>query len=155
MKNTTLVYIEKDNKYLMLHRTKKQVDENAGKWIGIGGHFEEGEAPEECMLREVYEETGLTLTSYKFRGIVTFVSNQYGTEYMHLYTADAFEGTLTDCDEGTLAWIPKEEIFDLNLWEGDREFLRLLMEDAPVFSLKLEYTGDNLVKTTRFQEQNI
>ena len=150
MKNTTLVYIEKDNKYLMLHRTKKQVDENAGKWIGIGGHFEEGEAPEECMLREVYEETGLTLTSYKFRGIVTFVSNQYGTEYMHLYTADAFEGTLTDCDEGTLAWIPKEEIFDLNLWEGDREFLRLLMEDAPVFSLKLEYTGDNLVKTTRF-----
>jgi 8-oxo-dGTP diphosphatase len=150
MKNTTLVYIEKDNKYLMLHRTKKQVDENAGKWIGIGGHFEEGEAPEECMLREVYEETGLTLTSYEFRGIVTFVSNQYGTEYMHLYTADAFEGTLTDCDEGTLAWIPKEEIFDLNLWEGDREFLRLLMEDAPVFSLKLEYTGDNLVKTTRF-----
>ena len=150
MKNTTLVYIEKDNKYLMLHRTTKQLDANAGKWIGIGGHFEEGEAPEECMLREVYEETGLTLTSYKFRGIVTFVSNQYGTEYMHLYTADAFEGTLTDCDEGTLAWIPKEEIFDLNLWEGDREFLRLLMEDAPVFSLKLEYTGDNLVKTTRF-----
>ena len=148
MKNTTLVYIEKDNKYLMLHRTKKDQDENSGKWIGIGGHFEDGESPDECMLREVLEETGLTITKYKFRGLVTFVSDEYGTEYMHLFTANGFTGELIDCDEGELAWIDKSEVLNLNLWEGDKVFLNLLAQDSPYFSIKLEYKGDRLVKTT-------
>ena len=148
MKNTTLVYIEKDNKYLMLHRTKKEHDENSGKWIGIGGHFEDGESPDECMLREVFEETGLTITKYRFRGIVTFVSDEYGTEYMHLFTANGFTGNLKECDEGELAWIDKSNVLDLNLWEGDKVFLNLLAQDSPYFSLKLEYKGDRLIKTT-------
>ena len=135
MKNTTLVYIEKDNKYLMLHRTKKDQDENSGKWIGIGGHFEDGESPDECMLREVLEETGLTITKYKFRGLVTFVSDEYGTEYMHLFTANEFTGELIDCDEGELAWIDKSEVLNLNLWEGDKVFLNLLAQDSPYFSI--------------------
>ena len=148
MSNTTLCYIEKDGQYLMLLRNKKKVDLNKGKWIGVGGKFEMGESPEECLLREVYEETGLTLLDYRLRGIITFVSDEWGTEYMFLYTASSFEGELAECNEGELRWIPKDEIMDLNLWEGDREFLKLLAEDAPFFSMKLQYQGDNLMDVT-------
>lgn len=147
MKNTTLCYVEQDGKYLMLLRNKKKQDENAGKWIGVGGKFEEGESPQDCLLREVQEETGLRLTQYRFRGIVTFVSNQYETEYMHLFTAHGFEGERIPCDEGELRWVEKDEVLSLPLWEGDREFLRLLREDAPFFSLKLVYQGDKLVSS--------
>lgn len=151
MKNTTLCYVEQDGKYLMLLRNKKKQDENAGKWIGVGGKFEEGESPQDCLLREVQEETGLRLTQYRFRGIVTFVSDRYETEYMHLFTAHGFEGELIPCDEGELRWVEKDEVLSLPLWEGDREFLRLLREDAPFFSLKLVYQGDKLVSSTLAQ----
>ena len=141
---TTLCYIEKDGCYLMMHRIRKEKDVNKGKWIGVAGHFETGESPEDCLLREVHEETGLSLTSYRFRGLVTFTQEGYGTEYMCLYTADGFEGELQQCREGDLKWIPKEEIKDLNLWTGDRIFLKLLAEEAPFFSLKLTYVKDEL-----------
>lgn len=130
----------------MLHRTKKENDVNKEKWIGIGGHFLLGESPEDCLLREVKEETGFTLTSYQFRGIVTFVYNTDFCEYMCLYTADAYTGTLLSCEEGELAWIEKKEVGSLNLWEGDRIFLALLAENAPFFSLKLTYEGDLLLQ---------
>ncbi|MCI8482993.1 MAG: NUDIX domain-containing protein [Lachnospiraceae bacterium] len=143
---TTLCYIEKGDQYLMLHRVKKQKDVNKDKWIGIGGHFEQGESPEDCLIREVKEETGLTLTGFSFRGIVTFSAAGWQTEYMCLYTADRFQGELTECDEGTLEWVKKEELMSLNLWEGDKIFFRLLMEDAPFFSLKLSYEGDRLIE---------
>lgn len=146
MSLTTLCYIEEDGKYLMMHRVKKKNDINQEKWIGIGGHFEEDESPEECLLREAMEETGLKLTSYQFRGLVTFQSDRWVTEYMCLYTADGYEGTLTDCREGELVWVPKDEVMDLNLWEGDKIFFRLLNEDAPFFSLKLRYEGDVLTE---------
>lgn len=147
MKLTTLCYIEKDDAWLMLHRVKKKNDLNKGKWIGIGGHFEHGESPEDCLLREVKEETGLTLTNWKFRGIVTFSQDDASIcEYMCLYTADTFEGELTDCSEGTLAWIPKSDVSSLSLWEGDKIFLNLLLTDEPFFSLKLCYRGDHLVQ---------
>lgn len=145
MKNTTLCYIERDGQYLMLHRTKKAHDENSGKWIGVGGKCEEGESPEDCVLREVREETGLALTHWRHRGLVTFVSDVWGTEYMHLFTADGFDGALAaQCDEGELAWVRKEDVPALELWEGDRIFLRLLAQDTPFFSLKLVYRGDIL-----------
>lgn len=144
MKNTTLCYLEKDGCYLMLHRVKKQQDENAGKWIGVGGKFEEGESPEECARREVREETGLALEEVRPRGIVTFVSDQWGTEYMHLFTSTRFSGTLHACDEGELAWVPVSQVTKLELWEGDRIFLDLLARDVPFFSLKLVYEGDSL-----------
>lgn len=147
MRNTTLCYIEQGRDYLMLHRVKKTVDENKDKWIGIGGKFEEGESPEDCLLREVREETGLTLKRWRYRGIVTFVSDQWGTEYMHLFTADAWEGRLRqDCDEGVLEWIDGERLLTLPIWEGDKIFLRLLDEGAPFFSLKLRYAGDRLAE---------
>ena len=130
---TTLCYIEKDGKYLMLHRVKKEKDVNKDKWIGIGGHFEEGESPEECLLREAKEETGLTLLSWQFRGIVTFIAEGWPTEYMCLYTADAFEGELRECSEGTLEWVKKEEIDRLNLWEGDRIFSGSLQKTGRFF----------------------
>ena len=145
MLNTTLCYIEQDGKYLMLHRVKKN-DINHDKWIGIGGKFEDKESPEDCALREVREETGLTLTSYAYRGLVTFVSDQYETEYMHLFTADGFTGELIDCDEGTLEWVDKALVPTLPTWAGDRIFLDLLARDVPFFSLKLEYVGDTLVR---------
>ena len=149
MKLTTLCYIENDHgEYLMLHRTKKQNDLNAGKWIGVGGKFEADETPEECLLREVYEETGLTLTHYRFRGIVTFLSNEWEGEYMHLFTADKYEGTLCDCNEGELAWVPKNDVLKLNLWEGDHIFLRELLKNDRFFSLKLSYTGDVLTDSS-------
>ena len=147
MKLTTLCYIEHDDQYLMLHRVKKENDENHDKWIGVGGKFEEGESPEDCLLREVKEETGLTLREYCLRGIITFVSNEWGTEYMYLYTATKYEGTLTECDEGELVWVPKDKLSELTLWEGDRIFLRLLDEEKRFFSLKLRYEGEKLAET--------
>lgn len=141
---TTLCYIEKDEKYLMLHRISKENDINKDKWIGVGGHFEPDESPEECLLREVKEETGLTLTSYRFRGLVTFMSDKWQTEYMCLYTADEYEGEMMDCDEGVLTWIEKSELEHLSLWEGDKIFLKLLAEEKPFFSLKLRYEGEVL-----------
>lgn len=146
MRNTSLCYIEKDGRYLMLHRNKKARDENRDKWIGIGGKFEAGESPEDCMLREVLEETGLSLEFWRFRGIVTFVSNEWGTEYMHLFTAHGFTGSLRDCDEGELEWVEKSRIPSLPIWEGDKIFLRLLDEWEAFFSLKLCYNGDKLVR---------
>ena len=145
MKNTSLCYIERDGKYLMLHRTKKVNDENHDKWIGVGGKFEEGESPEECMLREVQEETGLTLTQWRYRGIVTFVSNEWSGEYMHLFTADGYSGELKSCEEGELEWVEKERLYSLPIWEGDKIFLRLLDSGRPFFSLKLCYEGERLV----------
>ncbi|MDY5244546.1 MAG: 8-oxo-dGTP diphosphatase [Anaerobutyricum soehngenii] len=147
MNFTTLCYIEKGNKYLMLHRISKKKDGNKDKWIGVGGHFEKGESPEDCLLREVKEETGLELTSYQFRGIVTFISDEWPDEYMCLYTADRYTGDIGNCDEGELVWVEKEKIMDLNIWEGDKIFLKLLMENQPFFSLKLEYKGDKLINT--------
>ena len=143
---TTHCYLEKDGSYLMLHRISKKNDINKDKWIGVGGHFEEGESPEECLCREVYEETGYQLTSWKFRGIVTFTQEGYGTEYMCLYTSDEFTGTQKECDEGKLEWVPKEKLGDLNMWPGDRIFNKLIREDAPFFSLKLSYQGDELTE---------
>ena len=142
---STLCYIEQDGKYLMLHRTVKKNDVNKDKWIGVGGHFEEDESPEECVLREVKEETGYTLTSYRYRGLVTFVSGGGVTEYMSLFTADEFEGEPIACDEGELAWLSKEEVWNLNLWEGDRIFFRLLEEEKEFFSLKLVYDGHDVL----------
>ena len=144
--NTSLCYITRGDEVLMLHRVKKENDLNRDKWIGIGGKFEAGESPEDCVLREAREETGLTLTSFRYRGIVTFVSDEYGTEYMHLFTADGFEGELAECDEGELVWIPKSRLTELPQWEGDKIFLRLLEEDEPFFSLKLVYRGEKLVR---------
>ena len=128
----------------MLHRVKKENDANKDKWIGIGGKFEDKESPEDCILRETKEETGLTLTSYKYRGIVTFVSDRWETEYMHLFTADAFEGELIECDEGELEWISPEKLDSIPKWEGDKIFLDLLQKEVPFFSLKLRYEGENL-----------
>lgn len=140
---TTLCYIENNDQYLMLHRTTKQNDENHNKWIGVGGHFEAGESPEDCLLREVKEETGLTLLSYKFRGIVTFVYDTNPAEYMCLFTADSFCGEMISCNEGELKWIPKSDVLNLELWEGDKIFLKKLLQtqssDSEFFSLKLVY----------------
>ena len=144
MYNSTLCYIERGDEYLLLHRVKKEHDLNRGKWIGLGGKFEPDESPEDCVLREVREETGLTLTRWRYRGIVTFVSDVWEGEYMHLFTADGFTGELRDCDEGVLEWVKKSDFAALPQWEGDRIFLRLLEEDAPFFSLKLVYAGEKL-----------
>lgn len=146
MKNTTLCYLERDGKYLMLHRVKKENDENRDKWIGIGGKFEDRESPEDCLVREVREETGLELTEYRYCAIVTFVSDRWPTEYMHLFHATGFCGDIKDCDEGELAWIDKHELFRLQQWQGDKIFLRLMDENRPFFSLKLVYQGETLVE---------
>ena len=130
----------------MLHRIKKENDENKDKWIGIGGKFEDKESPEDCVLREALEETGLALDSYRYRGLVTFVSDRWPTEYMHLFHADSFHGELKTCDEGDLQWLPKEQLYSLPMWEGDRIFLDLLEQDVPFFSLKLVYEGETLVQ---------
>lgn len=141
---TTLCYIENQDSYLMLHRIKKEHDVNKDKWIGVGGHFEPGESPEECLLREVKEETGLTLTSYRFRGIVTFIADQWQPEYMCLYTADGYEGEMIPCQEGQLEWVEKDAVLGLNLWEGDKIFFQLMTDEEPFFSLKLCYEHDCL-----------
>ncbi len=146
MKNTSLCYIEQNNSYLMLHRVKKVNDENHDKWIGIGGKFEEAESPEDCMRREMLEETGLTPRNWQYRGIVTFVSDEWGTEYMHLFKCTEFAGEIRGCDEGVLEWIGKDKLLSLPIWEGDKIFLRLLDTDCPFFSLKLCYSGDKLTK---------
>ena len=146
MINTTLCYILRGNDCLMLHRVKKENDLNRDKWIGIGGKFEDKESPEDCLVREVREETGLTLTRYAYRGIVTFVSDHWPTEYMHLFTADQFEGELKQCDEGELEWLPWEMLTQIPHWEGDEIFLRLLKQDVPFFSLKLCYEGERLAQ---------
>ncbi len=145
MIQSTLCYLENEKgEYLMLHRVKKEHDANRDKWIGIGGKFEDGESPEECVLRETREETGLTLTDYRYRGLVTFVSDQWETEYMHLFTATDWTGEVRQCDEGVLEWIHRDALALLPQWEGDRIFLRLLRQDAPFFSLKLRYEGEAL-----------
>lgn len=143
---TTLCYIEQEGKYLMMHRVKKEHDINKDKWVGIGGHFEADESPEECLLREVLEETGLCLDRCRLRGIITFISDRWQTEYMFLYTADRFHGQLHGCDEGTLEWIARSAVYDLPLWEGDKIFFRLLEEERPCFSLKLRYEGEELAE---------
>ena len=145
MRNTTLCHIEKDGCYLMLHRIKKENDLNHDKWVGIGGKFEDRESPEECNSREVLEETGLTLNSARYCGIVTFVSDKWETEYMHIFHSDDFSGTVRDCDEGVLEWVRKENLYTMPIWEGDKIFLRLIEENSPFFSLKLVYEGDRLV----------
>ena len=147
MQITTLCYIEQDGKYLMLHRTKKKHDINENKWIGVGGHAEGTEGPEECLLREVKEETGLTLTSYRFRALITFVSDKQEPEMMCLFTADAFTGKLITCDEGELVWVDNREVPKLPTWEGDAIFLeRLLADEERFFTLRLVYEGDKLVE---------
>ena len=143
---STLCYIEKDNKYLMLHRTKKKNDINKDKWLGIGGKFEEGESPEECIVREVMEETGLKLNSYQLRTIVTYVSTNWETEYMYVFTSDDFTGDLIECNEGDLQWIDKDEVTKLNTWEGDKIFVEKLQKDSRFFTVKFEYDGDKLVR---------
>ncbi|MDE7222625.1 MAG: 8-oxo-dGTP diphosphatase [Acetatifactor sp.] len=143
---TTLCYIERDDAYLMMHRVKKERDINKDKWIGVGGHFEEGESPEECLIREVAEETGLTLTDYRLRGVITFIADAYPVEYMFLYTAEGFEGVMHGCDEGDLEWVPKAQVERLPIWDGDRIFFRLLEERLDFFSLKLRYEGDTLAE---------
>lgn len=149
MRNSTLGYIEQNGAYLMLHRVSRKKDVNRDKWIGVGGGFEEGESPQECMRREAYEETGLTLGNLSFRGLVTFVCETNGecvTEYMHLFTCTDFTGSVGECDEGVLEWVPMDKIESLPIWEGDRIFLRLLAQDAPFFTLKLEYRDDVLLR---------
>lgn len=147
MKVTTLGYLQKDGCFLMLHRTKKANDPNHAKWIGVGGHVEEGETPDECFRREVTEETGLALNNLRLRGIITFVSDVWEDELMFLYTSDAFSGELSECNEGELAFIPHDQVLSLPTWAGDRIFLKLLLEDAPFFTLKLKYQGDDLIET--------
>ena len=147
--NCTLCYLENDRgEYLMLHRVKKKNDVNQDKWIGVGGKFEENESPDECLIREVREETGLTLTDYRYRGIVTFVSDRWPTEYMHLFTADRWQGepACGDSAEGVLEWVPRAQVPELPIWEGDKLFFRLLDEERPFFSLKLCYRGDTLTE---------
>ena len=146
MKNTTLCYLSRGDEYLMLHRVKKKNDLNHDKWIGFGGKLEENESPEEGILREVREETGLCLTDLRYRGIVTFISDEAEGEYMHLFTAEHYEGEITDCDEGEIAWIKKVDFVALPQWEGDKIFMKLLEDGAPFFSLKLRYEGDRLAE---------
>ncbi len=143
---TTLCYMEQDGKYLMMHRVKKENDINKDKWVGVGGHFERMESPDECLLREVREETGLMLLSYRLRGIITFISDVWGGEYMFLYTADDFRGSIGECSEGTLEWVAKDKVYELPIWEGDKIFFRLLEERQECFSLKLRYEGEKLVE---------
>lgn len=148
MKNTVLCYIEKNGKYLLMNRNKKSNDCNEGKWIGVGGKIEEHESPSEALIREVKEETALSLSDYALRGIITFVSDIWEGEYMFLYTSSSFEGEISECDEGELHWVDKDDIMSLPLWEGDKIFLKYLFEDRKdVFELKLVYRGDELISS--------
>lgn len=151
MRLTTLCYIEKDDSFLMLYRNKKEQDQSQGKWLGIGGKLNAGESPEDCVLREVYEETGLRLTEYSFRGVVTFISDCWEDELMFMFTATDFDGEISgSCNEGELAWIKKDKLMELSLWEGDRYFLRDLIDGKPLVNMKLTYTGDKLVSCERY-----
>ena len=153
MKECTLCYLEKDGKYLMLYRNKKKNDPNKGKWIGVGGKLEKGETPDMCLVREVKEETGLTLNSFRKRGIVDFVSDEWEPEIMHLYTSDDFTGTVdTDCNEGDLKWIEIKKVPELPLWEGDRIFLEKLTRNEPYFEITLHYTGEKLTSVSQTRE---
>ena len=149
---STLCYMERDGKYLMLHRNKKKNDVNHGKWIGVGGKIESGEAPEECLMREVFEETGCRLLNYRFRGILTFIYDDKEPEYIFTYISDSFKGEPTgfECEEGELKWVEKKDILSLDLWEGDRPMLKRLMESDDVFSIKLCYNGDVLMEIKEF-----
>lgn len=147
MKETTLCYLERGDEVLLLHRTKKPSDPNAGKWIGVGGKMEAGETPEDCMRREIAEETGLQVTQYAYRGVVDFLSDEWEPERMHLYTVTGWTGTQIPCDEGVLQWVPKETMERLPMWEGDRVFLALLRDNAPFFRLRLTYEGETLVSS--------
>lgn len=147
MKETTLCYLERGEEVLLLHRTKKRSDPNEGKWIGVGGKLEPKETPEDCMRREIAEETGLSVTNYAYRGVVEFFSNEWPPERMHLFTVTAWDGVQRECDEGDLQWVPKADMESLPMWEGDRIFLRLLQENAPFFRLRLVYEGDTLVSS--------
>lgn len=142
---STLCYLEKDNQYLMLLRNKKKHDVNEGKWIGVGGKCEKGESPEECVIRETFEETGIKLEKLKMRGVMTFASAGWEDEYIFVFTSDEFSGTMSDCNEGELRWIDKDKIMDLNLWDGDRIFLKIMLESDDFFSIKLSYEGDEIV----------
>ncbi len=145
MRNTTLCHIEKDGKYLMIRRNKKKNDLNHDKLVAPGGKFEDKESPEQCNAREVLEETGLTLISAEYRGIVTFVSDKWETEYMHIFTSSEFKGELKECDEGELVWVDKNELLDMPIWKGDIIFLKLIADkNTPFFSLRLEYKGEEL-----------
>ena len=146
---TTLCYLEQNGCYLMLHRVKKKNDVNHDKWIGVGGKFEPGEDARACALREMYEETGLTMRAPRYRGIVDFYCPPWPAERMHLFTCSDFTGTMTDCDEGTLEWVPKQAVQALPIWPGDKLFFRLLEQDAPFFHLELYYDGDTLVRAVR------
>ena len=145
MLQTTLCYLIENGKTLMLHRIKKKNDVNHDKWIGIGGKFEHGECPEECIEREFREETGLSLGDARYRGLVTFLSDDW-CEYMHLFTATKADGAIKECDEGTLEWIAWEKLTQLPIWEGDKVFLRLLETRETFFSLKLVYDGEKLAR---------
>jgi len=145
MRITTLCYIEKEGKYLMLHRTKKENDISKNKWMGIGGKFEDKESPEECVIREVKEETGLVLKNCQLRCVVTFICDENETEYMYVFTSNEFEGDLIECNEGELEWIDKDKVTELNSWEGDRIFLNKIKNNCSFFTLKLEYNGDKLI----------
>lgn len=145
MKKTTLCYLEHDGQYLMLYRNKKHNDVNQGKWVGVGGKFEDNETPEQCMLREVYEETGLKVTQWSYRGIVYFVSDTWPDEEMHLFVCTQWEGQQKECDEGELRWISKDRLLDVSMWEGDKIFLKMIDHEIPFFHLKLSYQGDTLV----------
>ncbi|MCR5743756.1 MAG: NUDIX domain-containing protein [Lachnospiraceae bacterium] len=147
MLNTTLVHIEKDGAYLMMHRVKKKNDINKDKWIGVGGKFLENETPEECAIRETYEETGLTLTDYRLRAVVTFLSDEYEGEYMYIFTATGYTGEIGECNEGTLEWVDKSKVCDLPIWEGDKLFFEELNRDRGFFTMKLRYEGEKLVET--------
>ena len=146
MINSTLCYLEADDSYLMLHRIKKKNDMNHDKWIGVGGKLEAGESPEECVKREVLEETGLSVIDPVFRGILYFFNTEYETEFIYVFSSDRFEGSLKECDEGVLEWVPKKDMFSLPVWEGDKIFLDVLMNTGRFFSLKLEYAGDKLIR---------